>query len=98
MQMPLPIGIHQHLQLETQVVYLEGLNGSMVPVVTSLPELLTHGTNALNNEPTFLQVDLSQFTAEDHESKAQLLVELQHPPPPCISPWHIFPKQRATLA
>ena len=60
----------QLLQLETQVVYPEGLNGCLVPVVTSLPGSLAHGTNILNDEPTLLQVDLSKFTGEEHESKA----------------------------
>ena len=57
------------LQLECQVVYLEGLNGVLEPVVTSLPESLTHGVNMLD-EPTFLQVDLSQFTAGNCVLKA----------------------------
>ena len=61
---------HQLLQSETQVVYPEGLNGCLVPVVTSLPKSLAHGMNDLNDEPTFLQVDLSQFAVEEHESKA----------------------------
>ena len=50
------------LQVGCQVVYLEGLNGGLEPVVTSLPESLTHGVNMLN-DPTFLPVDLSQFMA-----------------------------------
>ena len=44
------------------MVYPEGLNGGLELVITSLPELLAHGISMLN-EPTFLQVDLSQFTA-----------------------------------
>ena len=52
------------LQWECQVVNLEGLNGSLEPVVSSLLESLTHGVNMLG-EHTFLQVDLSQFTAGD---------------------------------
>ena len=48
----------QLLQLEDQVVYLEGLNGGMEPVVTHLPKSLVHGMSMLY-EPIFLQVDLS---------------------------------------
>ena len=40
------------------VVYPEGLNGCQVPVVTSLPELLSNGVTMLKGEPTFLQQDL----------------------------------------
>ena len=62
----------QLLQSETQVVYPEGLNGCLVPIVTSLPASLAHGSNALNDEPTLLQVDFSQFTGEECESKAPI--------------------------
>ena len=86
----------QLLQLEILVAYPKGLNGCLVPVVTYLPGSLAHGTSALNDEPTLLQVDLSQFTGE--ECEPWFLAELQHHLPPCISPWHIPPKWRATLA
>ena len=62
--------IHQLLHLEAQVVYPKGLNGCLVLVITSLPESLAHGLNVLDDEPIFLQVDLSQFTTEECESKA----------------------------
>ena len=52
------------------VVYPEGLNGCQVPVVTTLPELLSNGVNMLEGESTFLQVDLSQSTTKEQESKA----------------------------
>ena len=55
-----------------QVVYLEGLNGCLVLVVTSLPKSLPHSINALDDEPTFLQVDLCQFAVEEPESKAPI--------------------------
>ena len=62
--------VHQLLHSEAWVVYPKGLNGCLVPVITSLPKSLAHGTNVLNDEPTFLQVDLSQFMMEECESKA----------------------------
>ena len=62
--------VHQLLHLEAQVVYPEGLNGCLVLVITSLPKSLAHSTNVLDDEPTFLQVDLSQFSTEEPESKA----------------------------
>ena len=54
-------------------MYPKGLNGCLVLVITSLPESLSHGMTMLNDEPTLLQVDLSQFTMEGHESKAPFL-------------------------
>ena len=90
--------VHQLLQLETQVVYPEGLNGCMVLVETSLPESLVQGTNVPCNEPIFLQVDLSQFTAEDHESKAPVARRTSTSTPPDISLWHNSPKWKATSA
>ena len=56
--------VHLLLQSECQVVYLEGLNGGLELVTMSLPESLTHGVHMLN-DLTFLQVDLSRFTASD---------------------------------
>ena len=47
----------------------EGLNGCQVPVITSLPESLSNGVTMLKGEPTFWQVDLSQFTTKEQESK-----------------------------
>ena len=61
--------VHLLLQLECQVVYPEGLNGALEPVVTYLPESLTDGMNMLS-EPTFLIVDLSQFITDNCVPKA----------------------------
>ena len=63
----------QILHSEAQVVYPKGLNGSLDPVITSLPESLSHGITMLNDEPTLLQVDLLQFTMEGCESKTPFL-------------------------
>ena len=54
--------VHQLLHSEAQVVYPEGLNRCLVPVITTLPESLSHGITMLNNKTTFLQVNILQFT------------------------------------
>ena len=66
------VEVHLLLQSECQVVYPEGLNGSLELVVTTLLESLTHGMNMLIN-PTFLQVNLSQFTVGGHVPDASIL-------------------------
>ena len=62
--------VHQLLGSGSQVVYLEGLNGYQVPVVMTLPKSLSNGVTMLEGESTFLQVDLSQPTTKEQESKA----------------------------
>ena len=54
----------------SQVVYPEGLNGCQVPVIMSLPDLLSNGVTMLEGESTFLQVDLSPPATKEQESKA----------------------------
>ena len=61
--------VHQLLNSEAQVVYPKGLNGCLVLVTTTLPKSLSHGMTMLDDEPTHLQVNISQFTMEMHESK-----------------------------
>ena len=61
--------VHLLFQLDNWVVYPEGLNGGLEPVVTPLPESLACGMSVLD-KPTFLQVDLSQFTTGDSVPKA----------------------------
>ena len=65
--------VHQRLHSEAQVVYLKGLNGCLVPVITTLPELLSHSMTMLDDKPTLLQVDISQYMVEGHGSKTQFL-------------------------
>ena len=62
--------VHQHLGSGSWVVYPEGLNRCQVPVIKSLPESLSNGMTMLKSESTFLQVDLSQSTTKEQESKA----------------------------
>ena len=57
--------VPQLLHLEAQVVYPEELNGCLIPVIISLPKSLAHSMNVLNNEATYLQVDISHFMTEE---------------------------------
>ena len=65
--------VHKLWHSEAQVVYPEGLNRCLVPVITSLPKSLSHSMTMLDVEPTLLQVDLLQFMTEGCESKALFL-------------------------
>ena len=65
--------VHQLLHSEARVVYPEGLNRCLVPVITTLPESLSQGMTLLNDKSTLLQVDISQFMTEGHESKTPFL-------------------------
>ena len=71
----------QLLSSDSWVVYLEGLNGCQVPVIMSLPELLSNGMTMLKGEPTFLQVDLSQSATKEQESRALSLASGLSPTP-----------------
>ena len=54
--------VHQFLQHGDQMVYPNGLNGGLEPVLTSLTASLAQGMNILGaptHEPSFLPVDLS---------------------------------------
>ena len=78
--------VHQLLHLEAQAVYPKGLNRCLVPVIVTLPESLSHGVTMLDDQPTFLQVDISQFTMDEHESKIPFLWQwfnLYFPTCPC---------------
>ena len=65
--------VHQPLSSGSQVVYPERLNGCQVPVVMSLPKSLSNGMTMFVGVPTFLQVDLSQTTTKEQESKTPSL-------------------------
>ena len=65
--------VHQLLHSEAQVVYPKGLNRCLVLVITTLPESMPHGVTMLNDEPTFLQVNILQFATEGCESKTLFL-------------------------
>ena len=59
----------QLLSLSSQVVYPAGLNGCEVPIIASLPESLTKGTNLLGGKPIYLKVDILQPIMEGTELK-----------------------------
>ena len=62
--------VHQLLSSGSQAIYLEGINGCELPVITSLPRLLAKGTTMLRGEPIYLPVDIPQSTMKGQESKA----------------------------
>ena len=80
----------QLLSSGSWVVYPEGLNGCQVPVIMTLPELLSNGMTMLEGGSTFLQVDLSQSTTREQESKALSLSSCLSPMP-ANSPKRAFP-------
>ena len=73
--------VHQLLRSGSRVVYIEGLNGYQVPVIMSLPELLSNGVTMLKGESIFLQVDLSQSVTKEQDSKALSLGRCLSPTP-----------------
>ena len=64
------LDICQLLSSHSQVIYLVGLNGCEVPVITSLPKLLAKGVAMLGGKPVYLSVDILQSTMKGQESKA----------------------------
>ena len=70
--------VHQLLILGLQVIYLVGLNGHEIPLITSLPESLANGTNLPGGEPIYLRTDILQSIAEGPEWKVL-------PPSNCLS-------------
>ena len=61
--------VHQLLSSGSQVVYPEGFNRCQIPVIMSMPELLSKGMTMLEGESAFLQVGLSQSTTKEQEFK-----------------------------
>ena len=87
--------VHQLLSSGSQVVYPEGLNGCQVPVIMTLPESLSQGMTMLKGESTFPQVDLSQSTTKEQESKALSLGSDLSPTPDTSPTWAFPPKWKA---
>ena len=85
--------VHQLLSLGSKVDYPEGLNGCQVPVITSLPELLSKGMTMLKGESASLQLDILQSAAKGQESKAHPLAATEAPfrlqawPGPFLPKW-----------
>ena len=74
----------QLLQCGDQVVYPKGLNGGLEPVLTSLSGALVQGMNMLGEpacKPSFLSVDLSRFTLEDHSPEVSAPCRTSTPTP-----------------
>ena len=63
------LDICQLLSSGSQVIYLVGLNGCVIPVIMSLPESLAKGTTMLRSKPIYLSVDIPQSATKGHESK-----------------------------
>ena len=71
--------IHQLLSWGLQVIYLVGLNGCKIPLITSLPRSLANGANLPGGKPIYLEVDIPQSIAEGPEWNALPLVTALHP-------------------
>ena len=52
-----------------QVIYLVGLNGHDIPLITSLSKSLANGTNLPGGKPIYIKVDIPQFIVEGPEWK-----------------------------
>ena len=82
--------ICQLLSSGCRVVYPEGCNGCQVPAIITLPESLSNGMTMLEDGPTFLQVDVSQSSTKEQESKTLSLGDGLSPSP-TTSPTRAFP-------
>ena len=91
----------QLLQCKDQLVYPEGLNRGLEPVLISLSGALVQGVNTIG-EPShkhlFLPVDLPQFTLGTTHLGTQLPAQYLHQLPFLKSLWNIPPRQIAILA
>ena len=94
----LQLEVHQLLSSGSQVVYPEGLNGCQVPVIMTLPESLSNGMTMLEGKSTFLQVDLSQSTTKEQESKAFSLSSGLSPTPATSPTWAFPPKAEGQIS
>ena len=73
-----------------QVIYLAGLNGCHIPVITSLAKLLAEDATLLGGEPACLPVDILQSTTKGQEPKAPPLGS-HSTPIPTTSPIRAHP-------
>ena len=98
---PCQLEVHKLFQYGDQVVYPERLYGDLEQVQTSLSGLLLQSGDVLGSsacEPSFLLVDLSWVTLEDHTLKAPAPPRTSTPSPLPILLWNIFLKQTAASA
>ena len=68
----------QLLSSDLQAIYLVGLNGHQIPLITSLPESLASGSNLPGGKPIYLKVDILQSIMEGPEQK-------ESPPGDCLT-------------
>ena len=92
--------VHQLLQCGDWVVYPDGLNGSLEPVLTFLSGALVQGMNMLEPacKPSFLSVDLPQFTLGDCSPKVSAPCRTSTPTPPSHLTMECPQRQTATPA
>ena len=60
----------QLLQLDSKVVYWEGLNGHEIPLIVTLPRSLANGTSLTGNKSIYLKVDILQSIMGESDQKA----------------------------
>ena len=56
--------------MDLQVVYLVGLHGQEIPLITTLPRSLANGTSLTGGEFIYLEVDILQSIMEESDQKA----------------------------
>ena len=77
----------QLLILGLQVAYPVGLNGSKVPIITSLPKSLANGISLAGGKSIYLEVDIPQPIMEEPDQKASPPCGcLHHNGQPCQGP------------
>ena len=60
----------QVLWLDSQVIYLVGLNGHEIPLITTLSGSLANSTNLTGGESIYLKVDILQSVTRESDQKA----------------------------
>ena len=76
----------QLLSTGSQVVYLAGLNGCEVLLITSPPEPMAKGINLLSSKPIYLKVEILQSNTEGPELKDPPLSDSHFPSTLIASP------------
>ena len=80
----------QLLSSGLQVVYLVGLNGHEIPLITPLHELLANGTSLTGGKSIYLKMDIPQSIAEESDQKVS-------PPGKCPSILTVSPVKAIPL-
>ena len=90
--------IHHLLHSEALVVYPKGLNGCLVPVITSLPESLSHGMTMLVTSLPSCKGTSCSSQWKDMSPRPPSSVVVQPLLPPHVLLWHLPPKWRVKSA